>query len=337
MNRFKLFDKVYAKSTCRQYRRDVEKFLRWSTLSDKQVRALADPRRGDIVTLDELLCQFIHQLFEQGGRSGKFFGAASNTVYGLIGLVCPRAKDRLTLSSRALRGWARHKNPRKHRRPPLLRPAVFALSEWLWQEGMIPEGVAILCAFGAYLRISEVVHLKMRHVLLQNTMGEDASMRGFRIKRAKTGDEQFAPIHDPQIARVLRRYVKFREKTAGVGATANEVLFPVTAKRLRQALEQALEALDIKIPGLVFHSLRHGAATQDTLDGLPLEEVMARGRWASSKSAKIYIKQTKALAMKTVLPRRVVERGSSLHAGNSLFSIFRGAARASERSLENAS
>lgn len=339
-SRFHLLKRAFAKSTQQQYGRDVQKFLQWSSFSAEDLATLADPRHGDVGVVDELVCEYIHWLYKQHhGKSG--YSAAANALYGLIGLICPRAKGHLPLSTRALLGWTKTAlaaKGGKNLRPPLTRFGAFVAAEWLWQNNQIAAGVAVLSAFGAYLRIDEVHRLRVRHVLLDNACGEDTNLAGFRVKKAKTGREQFASIQDTRIVRIIRRYLKHVRKQLGP-AQDREVnrskLFPLSKKELRGALHEALQAVGITAKGVVFHSLRHGAATQDTIDGVSITEVMRRGRWVSSKSAQNYIKQCKTMGLKQVLPNAVMQRGRYLHSTDkALYASFRDAVRAAERSSE---
>jgi site-specific recombinase XerD len=50
------------------------------------------------------------------------------------------------------------------------------------------------------------------------------------------------------------------------------------------------------------HSLRHGGATHDFMRGVPLEEILHLGRWASIKTARIYVQQGRALLLASDVP-----------------------------------
>lgn len=52
----------------------------------------------------------------------------------------------------------------------------------------------------------------------------------------------------------------------------------------------------------VHHSLRHGGATRDYLNGMPIADVMVRGRWAAHKSAVHYIQSGRQLMMLQSIP-----------------------------------
>lgn len=51
------------------------------------------------------------------------------------------------------------------------------------------------------------------------------------------------------------------------------------------------------------HSLHHGAASHDSLRGLPVEEILRLGRWASTKSARLYIQSTRAVLISIDAPK----------------------------------
>ena len=75
--------------------------------------------------------------------------------------------------------------------------------------------------------------------------------------------------------------------------------------------------------GYVFHSLRHGGATHDYLAGVPLEEILHHGRWASVASARHYIQAGRALLMATALPAFVLKWGREVD--QNLVKYFRSA------------
>jgi hypothetical protein len=51
------------------------------------------------------------------------------------------------------------------------------------------------------------------------------------------------------------------------------------------------------------HSLRHGGAVHDYLNNQPLEEILLRGRWKSSDSARTYIKDGLALSIQSQISK----------------------------------
>lgn len=62
------------------------------------------------------------------------------------------------------------------------------------------------------------------------------------------------------------------------------------------------------------HSLRHGGATRLHLQGVPLEDIMLRGRWAASKSARTYIQSSRAVLMAQKTPKALAATAAALAA-----------------------
>jgi hypothetical protein len=61
------------------------------------------------------------------------------------------------------------------------------------------------------------------------------------------------------------------------------------------------QSLGLDIP-YVPHSLRHGGATFDFMNGHSITDIMARGRWAATKSALRYIQEGRQLLMMNSIP-----------------------------------
>ena len=85
----------------------------------------------------------------------------------------------------------------------------------------------------------------------------------------------------------------------------------MSTAQFRKHFGQACEALGLART-YVPHSLRHGGATHDQLRGIPLDEILRHGRWASAKSARHYIQAGKALLLNTAVPDHVLELAAVL-------------------------
>jgi len=57
------------------------------------------------------------------------------------------------------------------------------------------------------------------------------------------------------------------------------------------------------------HSLRHGGATADFLNGATIEQVMFRGRWQGMQSARRYIQTGRALLAAQSVPAHLNRLG----------------------------
>jgi len=109
---------------------------------------------------------------------------------------------------------------------------------------------ALMTCYGAGLRISEVVSLKVSDI--------DSSRMLIRVEQGKGGKDRYAPL-SPRLLQVLRRYYRACRPT--------EYLFPswrtdrpMTAATLRDACRDAVQQAGLK-KKLTPHTLRHCFAT----------------------------------------------------------------------------
>ena len=121
------------------------------------------------------------------------------------------------------------------------------------------------------------------------------------IRKAKTGRNQNVVLHDASLTKLLHELV---DVTRPGG-----YLFPFSAAAFRSVFKKG--CADLGLSKLyVPHSLRHGGATRYKHRlGWRMEDVMHRGRWASSKSAKTYIQASVAHSMSVMVPSQLHELG----------------------------
>ena len=102
-------------------------------------------------------------------------------------------------------------------------------------------------------------------------------------------------VHDQQVESLLRVLVL----SAGAGDDAR--LLPMSADKYRRVFKRACSDLDLS-SSYVPHSLRHGGATRWHLLGHSIEDILLRGRWASTKSARRYVQAGRAMLLTTHVP-----------------------------------
>jgi len=76
---------------------------------------------------------------------------------------------------------------------------------------------------------------------------------------------------------------------------------------LRASFKEALVDLGFGHVGYVFHSNRHGRATEEDLKGTSLEDILRWGRWAAAKSGRHYIQSGAAMLAKHRLSEQQVK------------------------------
>jgi integrase len=268
-----------------RYRKAVTAFLAWCRHS--RVRTRTD---GDV---DYALCEYIHDLYET--NNGKCRQRAQDAVSG-IQLFAPQFKRNLPLSQQAMAGWRKLHPAHKH--PPVSWSQTIAIAIKLAAWGRWDMGVAALLSFSALLRIGELVALRRSDVYdadaSENRL-DRAAFSGLRLRRAKTGTNQFAELHDRAVMSLLRLHLH---------SHSSRNIFDFTADTFRRHFKLACASLGFD-PSIVPHSLRHGGATALYMLGVPLETILVRGRWAATKSARHYVQQGRVLLMAQPNPAMV--------------------------------
>jgi integrase len=287
-----LRDAALAPSTLRAYNKQLSTFLSFSGCS---LRALL---RRPPQQIDALLARFIDMSFAQQGS----YEYANQALFGLI-YRCPSLRLQLGESRLRLRGWKKIlqslRQSRSH--PPLTweLAALFATVMAKW--GRHAEAVATLLAFDCYLRVGELTRLTYADVLQPNDprVGSAYTGMALRLGVTKTGPNQSVTLVKPQVQSVLLHYL------ATYPFLQHHRIFPFTAASFRLLLRQVSEALGVGHIPYVPHSLRHGGATYDYLRGLPVEQIMFRGRWVAMESARRYIQTSRALLIMLRIPEQL--------------------------------
>jgi hypothetical protein len=120
------------------------------------------------------------------------------------------------------------------------------------------------------------------------------------LRHTKTGAHKGVEVRDGQVKKLL--LIHHGKHKPG------DKLFPWHRSTHLKWFHKACAALKLS-PDYVHHSLRHGGATRDYLAGMPIADVMVRGRWAATKSAVHYIQQGRQLMMLQTVPSLVDSLG----------------------------
>jgi integrase len=270
-----LLELAVSPATLKGYRAAVLEFIQWMCDNDEDA--------DDEDEFDEVLLDYIQQLYDDGrGKS-----AAKDTMNGIC-LYLPQLRHMLPRSAQAIRGWNRLEVSRSH--PPLTWELACVIAVHLHNNPLLlRHAVGVLLAFDCFLRVSELCNLRYEDVAEEDDLrlGSRSNSKGhglgmvIAIRHAKTGRNQWVSVLNPQVVallRSLRRQTKPKQR-----------LFPFSASSFRRVFKQACAELGLS-SRYVPHSLRHGGATRyKHLLNWSMEDIMVRGRWASSKSARIYI------------------------------------------------
>lgn len=284
-----------ASSTRTRYLRAVLHFRQWCAR-----RGLRAATADDLDVLVEAYLNFWY--LSGGGLAG-----ARNTVYGIC-LLHPELDRRLLRSLRALKGMARLLPSRSH--PPLTWELAVLIAVNIAGDVSLSDverdaGLAVLVHFDAFLRTGEVLDLRASDFAAPGDarLGVAGTEAALRIRSAKTGTNQFAQLRDPDVISLVKARL--------VGLHPEARIFAASPRVYRAVFKRALRQLRLTAP-YVPHSLRHGAATRALNSGIPIEDIMRMGRWASAKSCRTYLQSGQALLLASSVPESLHRRGRAL-------------------------
>ena len=272
-------------STVRRYRDQVMKFLQWTIDNDEDAQTEDE--------LDDILLDYVWHLHESG--AGKT--AASHVLYGIV-LYLPQLKYSLFRTRRAIKGWNKREPGESY--PPMTWELAQLVAIHLRHSGKFRDGhrmsVAVLLAFDCLLRIGELLNLRPEDVADSGDGRIGAEHRGLilRLRQTKTGPNKEVSVEHPVVVALLRELVRNTRR--------GSYLFPFNKSTFRARFKRACAQLRPS-PDYVVHSLRHGGATRYRhVLKWSVEDVMERGRWASTKSTRRYIQSLRAMILAINVP-----------------------------------
>ena len=288
------------------YKTNVMRFLQW----------VADNNDGaaDLDEFDELLVDYVHELHATGAPKSR----AERAVNGIIHYA-PEFRWALPRSKQAVRGWYHLEGSESY--PPLSRELAVVVAVQMRRNGRPREAIGVLLAFDCMLRVGELCALRRDDVADDGDSRVSTEHKGMfvRLVRTKTGNNKHVEVLDPTARRLVRQLVA----TAGPG----DRLFPFSTETFRRVMKATCSQLGLHAAPVDYvpHSLRHGGATYYYfVKRMPMEDVLYRGRWESTKSARTYLHGGfgQLLRHDSVDHRRWTTLGHSIIVGGRLFTLL---------------
>jgi integrase len=289
--RWPLLEGGYAPATVKKYKRAVHRFLNWCLTTQQDAETTEE--------LDELLSDYFQQMHDDNGGAGKSVAVA--TLQG-IKMYMPRIKadSALPIASTISARWNKSKPSISY--PPLTWELAVAIACQMARAGHFRFGVATLVSFVCLLRVGEMASMRRENFAdgCDVRLGAEYQQAVVSIDKAKTGRFQSVEVKDEQVKTLLMAVVA--ETKPG------QLLFPGGAAAYRRVFKETCASLGLSSK-YVPHSLRHGGATRLYLQHVPLEDILMRGRWKSTMSARTYVQSGRAMLMAMQVPDRVAKAG----------------------------
>ena len=277
----------------RTYNTHLNKFNLW-------FQSLSLPAPKSFPELDSLLAQYCAYCYSSKATRG----SRQSCVFALSAILlhCPEARNALPLSRRVLAGWdKRHPSTQN---TPCPFELVLALADHFLQRNNLECGVLVLFAADTYLRVSELLTLTPSQICLPSNIRPGA----VSLPISKGGRNQSVVLRSPTLITLLKEYLKRR-------SVRETLVFSESPLSFNAALRRALADLGVdSSTRITAHSLRHGGATHDFICGVPLADIVQRGRWKDPRTAQIYIQSAQSLLLSTKLPNSVLLRAQLIAA-----------------------
>ena len=165
---------------------------------------------------------------------------------------------------------------------------IVAICVALVALGQPAIGTGLLCCFCGLLRVSEMLGLVFDKFV--DTGCAFVCLLG----RTKRGIEERVVLQHPSLLRWLRAYV---QRYPG---KPWERVFPTSYTSVLGWLRKACAALSLAAFELTTHSFRRSGASELSRLGVPLEDLLLFGRWASPRAAKEYIRRGEVAAARVL-------------------------------------
>lgn len=285
MSGYFLIDASVGTATAAKYSRAVRRFIEW-----------CDEQHYDINSdeeMDEYLTIYFHEMY--GERDGGGKSIAADTFFGIL-KYCPRYHDRLHSAYASLRGWQRLHASVPY--PPLTWELTVLIATTMAVNGYRRHAFACLLAFDCFLRVGELVNIRYSDIATTADRRIGAEYRGvaIRLRHTKTGANQWVQVENEELQRQLLLLLR-----ASVASQRDTRIFAFTAASFRSIFKRVCACLRLSAT-YVPHSLRHGGATRWHLLGHSVDDILIRGRWASTTSARRYIQAGRALLLTVHVP-----------------------------------
>ena len=226
--------------------------------------------------MDELVCDWIHDMWATGEPLLTIGDALSALHY-----FQPFTRRGIPHSWKLFATWRKVEVP--SRAPPLTEVLVRSISAYELHHNRLEMATCLMLAFYALLRTGELLALTTEDVLL----GKQAAV--ISLHSTKTSKRYAAhdaiSIQDPFVLELLRTLLQVR-KDQGLIRLG---LWSGTHQHFRSRFKRLTEIYGVQNHHFRPYSLRRGGATRLFQETGSMELVLTKGRWESSKVAKMYI------------------------------------------------
>ena len=223
---------------------------------------------ADKISLDSIVTRWLIHLYHEGDPAG----TAGDGLSGLQHFL-PSLRRNLNGSWRVFKAWRAHELPAQAPPfPELVLNALVGLALSLDLPGL---AASLALGFHCCLRSGEIFSLLAEHVVCDRGAG------AVILPKTKKGIRDCVAVDSSRVAHLcFRRLLSLKPFESVIG------LSPASA---RTRLKQLLEVLGLERFAFRWYSVRRGGATAQFRAHGQMEKILVRGRWESSRTARIYL------------------------------------------------
>jgi len=284
-----LRENTVSRLTADRYRHAVKLFLTYLNV--------LQPTTATINTMDDYLASYIEYLWGNGDTA--FY--ATYAVAG-AGWFLPSLRGDLPNSKLLLRTWQKLEPPT--RTTPFTPFIVLGLAGLALASGLEALAAVLLVGFEGFMRTGELFSLIREDVVF---LGGRAVLRiRFPKTGQKAGEHESVVIQKGVAVRILRR--------VWLRLAPGQKVLDLTPYQARLALTELLSIAELDSFGFGWYSLRRGGATHFFSRSQNMEATLVRGRWAATRTARMYISAAVAELVKLSLQpasMAILRRGAS--------------------------
>ena len=236
---------------------------------------------------------FIEELWEEGDSRYLAQDALSSLQH-----FEPQLKRRLLQSWRLIKAWQRFEIP--SRAPPFTPLTLSVLAGWL-QTHQPELALAVAVGFKGLLRTGELMQVKHRHIICKGDLV--VIHLGQTKMAARNAGTESISFRSRELSLMLNAWKSVHQPDA--------FLVNVSSSSFRSWFARGLEATGLDALPYKPYSLRRGGATQVFFETQSYSSVCQQGRWASERTARVYIQDS--IALLTGMPSALTKLQREYH------------------------
>ena len=226
--------------------------------------------------LDDLLCDWIRKMWKTG-EPLLTIGDGLSALH----FFQPWTRRKTPHAWKLFAVWRKIEVP--SRAPPLTWTLVQSMAAYEWHADHFEMAVLLLTAFHCLLRTGEILSLTAGDISLGESTGV-LSLKGTKSGLRNNADEAIS-ITSGIVLEFLRVLVESRRHLN----TCALPLWSGTAAEFRSRFKFLCELMGLERHQFRPYSLRRGGATAVFQETRSMETALIRGRWESSRVARLYI------------------------------------------------